>query len=174
MKRTVKVVAAIATIILGVGVLTTTHVVWDGGFPPGEIRIDVRNADGRPIEGAKLRVYRGGTRESAYGYPIMNHASGTDLVSDASGRLVAVQDKGGLQFGGRYWKLFGLITVGERGGPQFDCELTAPGYQPMTFDVWALFQSPYKMYEEFPKTKRVVNGEEVELPVYEQTITMSR
>ncbi|MEZ0265709.1 MAG: hypothetical protein ACAI43_13345 [Phycisphaerae bacterium] len=163
-------------VALGLGVLSylTTGVTWDGGFPSGEIRIDVRDAAGQPVHGAKLAVYRGGTPQLADGYPIANHTAGAELISDEAGRIVAVQERGGIQFGGHYWELFWCIPIGRHTGPRFDCEITAPGYPPVAFGLRRLFESPHTGYEKFPKTRRVINGKEEELKVFHQTFTLGR
>jgi hypothetical protein len=176
LRRLAKAFAIIVAIVLALAALSymTTGVVWDGGFPSGEIRISVRDSIGQPVPNAALHVYRGGTRQLAFGYPISNHTESSDVVSDESGRIIAMQERDGLQFGGHRWELFWIIPMGKRSGPKFDCELSAPGYQTATFEIWRLFQSPYTMYEEFPKTKRVINGKEQELKVYDQTFTLNR
>jgi hypothetical protein len=121
-----------------------------------------------------LQVYRGGTRQPAFEYPLDNHLPGQDLVSDGSGRITAVRKRGGLQFSGHAWQLFWLIPMGTTKAPDYDCEITAPGYKPCAFPVWRLFESPYHDYEEFPKTKLTADGEEIELPVYEHTFVLER
>jgi hypothetical protein len=168
----------VAIVICGVGFLAlasylTTSMNWDGGFPSGEFRINFRDTAGRPVKGAILRVYHGGTRDLAFGYPLDNHLEDHDLVSDESGRITAIRTNGRLQFGGHAWALFWIIPIGAK-GPEFDCQITADGYKPIDFRIRRLFESPYRSYEDFPKTKQKVHGEEVELKIYEHTFTLER
>jgi hypothetical protein len=176
LRRIGKAFATLIAIVLALAALSymTTGVNWEGGFPSGEIRINVRDSNGQPIPGAALHVYRGAPRQLAFGYPISNHTQQSGLVSDEMGRITAVHERGGLQFGGHRWELFWLIPMGKRSGPKFACELTAPGYQTAAFEIQRLFQSPYKMYDEFPKTKCVIDGKEEELKVYDQAFTLNR
>ena len=78
-----------------------------------------------------------------------------------------------MQFGGQGWELFWVIQIRDY-GPRYDCEITAEGFKPLKFEVWRLFKSPYKSHEDFPRTKLKVDGEEVEVPIYEHTFTLER
>ena len=109
----------------------------------------------------------------AFRYPLDNYLAGQALVSDESGRITALRRHGGLEFGGHAWQLFWVISMGAE-APQYDCEITAEGYKPLCFQIWRLFESPHKFYEDFPKTKRTVEGEEIELPIYEHAFTLER
>ena len=174
--RTAAIVTAICPFILGLTAVAsylTTCMVWDGGFLSGEIRIDIRDPQGQPISGAVLHVYRARTRQLALKYPLANHDSATGLASDAGGRIIAVQERDGLQFGGRCWHLFWIIPMGRCSRPYYDCELSAPGYHATKFEVWRLFDSPHAMYDEFPKTTRQINGEQQTLKVYEQKFVLT-
>src|SRR5262249_8691078 len=151
----------------------TTSVIWDGGFPAGEFRVDLRDSEGKPVKGAILRVYHGGTRDPAFKYPLDNHLADQELVSDESGRITAMRRYGGLQCGGHAWELFWVIPMGAK-APQYDCEITAEGFKPLNFRIRRLFESPHRYYEDFPKTKLKENGEEIELPVYKHTFTLER
>jgi hypothetical protein len=151
----------------------TTSVIWDGGFPAGEFRVNLRDPEGKPVKGATLRVFRGGTRELAFKYPLDNHLPGQELVSDDTGRIVAIRESGGLQFGGHAWRLFWVIPMGAK-APEFDCEITAQGFAPLTFRVNRLFESPHRYYEDFPKAKVNLGGRDIELPIYEHSFTLKR
>ena len=79
-------VAAIFVVVVGLLALAsrlTTSIVWDGGFPSGEFRLDVCDPHGEPVKGAMLRVYRGGTRVLSFRYPLDNHLA--DHVSRKPG-----------------------------------------------------------------------------------------
>jgi hypothetical protein len=78
-----------------------------------------------------------------------------------------------VQFGGFGWLLFWVIPMGAK-APQYDCEITAEGFKPLTFQVDRLFEMPHQSYENFPKSKRTIDGKEVELPVYEHSFTLER
>ncbi len=175
MKRTVTSAAILAAVVglLALASYLTTCVIWDGGFPSGEFRLNVRDPQGQPVKGAVLRVYHGGTRDPAFEYPLDNHMAGRDLVSDDNGRITAIRKRDGLQFGGKAWQLFWVIPMGAK-APEYDCEITAQGFKPLTFRVWRLFESPYTYYEDFPKTRLMVDGEEIELKIYEHSFTMQR
>ena len=151
----------------------TTSIRWDGGFPSGEFRVDVVGSSGQPVEGAVLSVYRSGTRELAEEYPLDDHITGRELVSDEAGRIVVLRRHGGSQFGGHAWNLFWLIRMGVQ-APKFDCEITAEGFEPLSFPVNRLFESHHKDYENFPKTTIQKDGEPVELPIYERTFTLKK
>jgi hypothetical protein len=175
MKRGAKiagVVVAVAGLLALLSYYTTTT-FRDGGFPSGEFRVNVQNPEGKPIKGAVLRVYRGGTSELATGYPLDTHVSGQELISDDSGRITAIRKEGGLQFGGRAWRLFWMFPMGAK-APEYDCEITGEGFRSLKFPVWQLFASPHRYYEEFPKTKLEVDGKELEVKIYEHTFTLER
>lgn len=151
----------------------TTSVIWDGGFPAGEFRINVRDSGGKPVKGASLKVFRGGTRELAFKYPLDNHLPDLELVSDDTGRITVIRQSGRLQFGGHSWQLLWVIPMGAK-APEFDCEITAQGFESLTFRVNRLFESPHRYYEDFPKTKVKLGGKEVELKIYEHSFTLNR
>ena len=147
---------------------------WDGGFPAGEFRVNVQGPDGKPIEGAALRIYHGGTRDLAFNYPLDNHVDGKGIISDENGRITAIRREGGLQFGGNKRYLFWMMEIKDKGPPQYDGEITAEGFQPLKFRINELFKSPHRFYEEFPKTQRDVDGNKIELPNYEHAYTLKR
>ena len=174
--KLIMMISAVAVAAVGLVALVsyrTTHVTWDGGFPAGEFRLYVRDPDGKPVKGAILCVYHDRTRDPAFEYPLDNHVAGQDLVSDENGRIIAVRRNGGLQFGGDAWQLFWVIPMGAK-APQYDCEITATGFKQFKFSVWRLFESPYRYFEDFPKTKLKVGSKEVKVPIYEHTFTLER
>lgn len=175
MKRPTKIALGVAGAagFLALASYMTTSIIWDGGFPSGEFRVNVRDPEGRPVRGAVLRVYHGRTRDLAAGYPLDNHRTGQELVSDDSGRITTIRKHGGLQFGGHAWRLFWVIPMGAE-APEYECEITAEGFRPLKFSVWKLFESPHRSYEDFPKTKLEVEGKEVEVKIYEHTFTLER
>jgi len=173
-RRWKSVAIAVAVIgFLAVASYYTTSHDWDGGFPSGEFRVNLHDQDGKPIEGASLRVYRGGTHDLAFKYPLDNHLAGQELVSDENGRITAVRKRGGLQFGGHGWFLFWIIPMGAK-APAYDCAITAAGFKPLKFEIRRLFESPYKYYENSPKTKLKLDAKEIELKIYEHDFTLER
>lgn len=151
--------------------LMTTSILWVGGFPTGEFRLKILDTHARPVKGAILRVYRGGTHDLAYGNPLDNHLPGQELASDERGVIVAYRKSGLPHFGGKAWKLFWVIPMGAK-APEYDCEITANGYEPVLFPFMRLFESRYKDYEQFPKTRLQVEGKEIEVPVYEHIFSL--
>jgi hypothetical protein len=150
--------------------ITTGH-YFDGGFPAGAIRMKVVDPTGKPVKGAFLRVYEGGTSDPAFKYPLDNYLTDRDLASDDEGRITAVRQSGRLQFGGFAWRLFWIIPMGAQ-APQYDCEITAAGFKPARFSVWRLFESPHRYYADFPKAKVKIGRNELELPLYEHSFTL--
>lgn len=145
--------------------------IWDGGFPSGEFRIHIRDPDGRPISGAVLRVYYGGTRELACGNPLENHQTGVELVSDENGRITVVQTRTTTQFGGYKWRLFWIIPMGTK-APEYDCETTAAEFRPAKFPVWKIFESAFESPTAIQGSLRDQDGNLMR--IYERTITLER
>ncbi len=115
----------------------TTAIQWDGGFPSGELRVILRDSEGKPVKGAILRVYRGGTRDLAFGWPVDNHVAGRDLIGDESGQIVAFHRSSGSDFGGHSWELFWVIPMGAK-APDYDCEISAKGFKRLNFSIYRL------------------------------------
>jgi hypothetical protein len=161
--------------ILAIASFVTTAGFWDGGFPSGEFRLTIKNANGQPIHGAVFHVFRGGTRELSFGYPFENHVAGRDIASDVGGQLTLIQPRSGLQFGGFSWKLFWLIEMGAK-VPKYDCEIIAPGYQAVEISVRQIVQAPPLMTtdSEIATTRIIRDGQPVELKIHERTITLEK
>lgn len=175
MRQHFKTTAVVAVVVglLALASFFTTSIFWVGGFPSGEFRLDVRNPEGLPVKGAVLRIYHGGTRDLAFKYPLDNHLADQELISNEKGRITGIREDGEMQFGGHAWRLFWIIPIGAK-SPQFDCEITADGYQTLKFPVSRLFESTHVYYEDSPKAKLNVMGKEIEVPVYAHTFTMAR
>jgi hypothetical protein len=156
----------------------TTNHNWDGGFPRGEFRIDVRDPEGKPVPGAVLRCTRRDTGERVPGFLFDNRASEQEPVSDATSRIVAVQPSGPILFGGEAWWLFWVIPMGAHERPKFDYHITATGFKPLKFPLEQLYEPPFRDRNKLPTTKIVRNDfgteTEIELPVSEHTFTLSR
>jgi hypothetical protein len=159
-------------VFLALASVITTFGFWDASLPSGEFRLTIRDADGKPVKGAILRIYRGGTREIAIHYPLENKEGGRAFVSDEKGRITALR-KSDWRFGGNVWHLFWLIPMGDK-VPEYDCEITAEAFKPLKFSARDLSRSPHQSHEDFPKTKIKIAGEEVILRIYEHTYTLGR
>ena len=168
-------VGSVVAILLILGLISyeTTQMIWDGGFPSGEIRLNVRNQSGAPVIGARLNVYDAKTGNHAFGYPLDDYVTTDSMLSDNNGRITAIRRLERLQFGGHAWKLWWLVPI-QSGYPEYKCEVVAPGYEIKKFKVEELFKNPYTLYEDFPKTRVQIAGEEVVLKVYENTIALER
>jgi hypothetical protein len=174
MKRRLKVVA-IAVGLVGLAAFAsyeTTNIIWDGGFPSGEFRLRVIDPEGKPVSGASLRVYEGGTGERAYEYPLDDYLPDHELVSGEDGTIIAHRKNGEMQFGGEAWRLFWLIPMGDK-APEYDCEITADGYATLRFPVNRVFKSPYKAYDQIPTTMLEADGKLTEVPIYENVFKLT-
>src|SRR4029079_19278101 len=125
-------VAAIGAVALLAGASwATTHEDWDGGFPAGVVRLEIRTTDGRPIPGAAFRVYQ------ADGKPIPDFSPflAPDGPADARGRLTVVQPHAGIMFGGRRWRLFWVVPMGATERPRLACEGATARVRPARGEV---------------------------------------
>jgi hypothetical protein len=167
------VLVGIAAAVAAAGLLTlaswaTTQEDWDGGFPAGVVRLEVRAADGRPVPGAAFRVYNQATGQPSPGYPFLDPAGPTD----AGGRLTVVQPHSGLQFGGHRWRLFWAVRMGDT-APRYECEVAAAGFRPVRIDLFDLFGSARRT-EDQVKVHWPAREREVELVVYEAAIVLEQ
>ena len=152
-----------------------TFEVWDGGFPAGVFRLTLRDSDGNSVNGAILRVYRGGTRELTYRRPFDNHIAEKDLISDENGQMTIVRSYDGTQFGGTVCHVFGVIHFSLGGGvPRYDCEITANGYKPYRFNAQRLFDSIEEHRDKLPETIIESEGQTLSLRLYDETLRLER
>ena len=166
-------VLELALIGLAVGVTAlasrlTTVEVWHAGLPSGEVRVQVRSSDGRPVPHATLAVFDASTGRPAVGYPFREP---TPATADERGRLVLTQPLKGVQSHGTRWRLFWVLPMGDLHPPRFDCEMAAAGFRPARMDVMALFRTELPA-DDLPRVKRDLGGWEVELPIREVTVTL--
>ena len=159
--------------LLGMLALASSMFVekWHGGFPSGQIRLSIVDQNGKPVPGTVLRVFKKGTREPAYGSPFAEYTESNLPTSDPSGEIVLLRAWGGYEFGGRTWYLFWIIEMGDT-VPKFDCELSHEGYQTLVIDLWEVFKSPYKSFEDAPKIEVTWDGEKLKVLVYENTFVL--
>jgi hypothetical protein len=167
------IVGAVIVVLLALASFATTSRWMDGRFPQGYFQLSLCDTDGKPVKAAVLRVYRGGTRNLAYGYPLANHLPNNEITSDESGHIVAIQKSNGFQFGGHAWELFWVIPMGAQ-VPEYDCEITAEGFKPLMFPVTQLFDAADNRLDDQPTVKVQVDGKEWELPSYEGNFNLVR
>jgi hypothetical protein len=173
-KRAAKNTAAVVGVVgfLVLASYETTSIEWVGGFPSAQFHVNVCDSEGKPIRGAVLRVYRSGTHDMASSYRLDDRLTGQEPASDDTGRITAIC-KYGLNFGGDSWRLLWIVPMGAQ-APKLDCEIAAPGFRPLNFPLWRLYESPHVSYGDFPKARLTMDGKEVELPIYEHTLTLER
>jgi hypothetical protein len=174
LRHTTKRVAVVALGAAGAAALlagaswATTQEQWDGGFPAGVVRLEVRAAEGRPVPGAAFRVYRADGQPSP-GYPFFEPGGPTD----AQGRLTVVQPHAGLQFGGRRWRLFWAIPMGVTGHPRFECEVAADGFRPVRVELFDLFAQA-RPTGQVATVDWPARATTTELAVYETTVFLEQ
>ncbi len=151
----------------------TTHIHGDGNWPSGALRLNVRDAEGKPIKGATFRIYHAGTRDLALERFHGSQADDKSLISNEDGRIVTFSPLSGYPTGFDSWRLFWLFPI-QTGTEGFDCEIRAEGFKPLLFDARLLFDQLYDDYKNFPRTKVKVKGEEFEGYVFEHTFTLER
>ena len=97
----------------------TPVVIWDGGFGDVEYRIKFVGVDGSPIPNVQLRVENDqGT--NYFHYPVTDYVDGRVPTSGDDGVLTFHHISNRPEFGGRYWKLFG-VCLGTCKSPAFTC-----------------------------------------------------
>ncbi len=166
-------VLELALIGLAIGALAlaswaTTVEDWHAGLPSGEVRLQIRGPDGRPVPQATLAVFDARTGRPATGYPFREP---TPATADGQGRLVLTQPLSGIQTNGTRWRLFWVVPMGDLHSPRFDCEVTAAGFRPARMDVMALFRTELPA-DDLPRVKRELGGWEVELRIRQVTVTL--
>ena len=172
-RRRIKRVAVMAlALLVGIGLLAaaswvTTQEDWDGGFPAGVVRLDVRTPDGQPIPAATFDTYDA-TGQSSGGYPFLQPIT----PGDANGLITVTQPRAGIQFGGHRWRLFWSIRMGDK-TPRYECEIAAPGFRARRLSVFELFASAHRT-EERVRFKWPERDRETELAVYDAIITLER
>jgi len=97
----------------------------DGNVPPWGIEVAVKDEAGRPLEGATLTLHprrRGG--------PV-------SVGTNSQGQAILMR-RHGQEYGGTVRRYFFFITVEDFDRPEYDCEVTCPGYLPAGFRLDAL------------------------------------
>ncbi len=124
-RKLVMVGIAVALLLLVINFLLFT-IIWDGGFPAIEYRVLLVDSEGKPVPEATMRVvYSDG--EPAVRYPVVQFDGSNAIRPDADGVFTFHQINSGLQFGGRYTKIFGILVRGNDSAPQYTCQFYAAG-----------------------------------------------
>lgn len=131
-KFTLKAIGAIA--LIGVVVSSQITTVWDGGFRRAEYRLRLLNQDGIPLDGLQMDVLNGVGKPAEH-YPVAEYFSAKPVLQNSEGEFVFHQTRDGIQFGGSYWKLFGLVTIGNRKAPSYVLRFSKDGrdYEELPF-----------------------------------------
>jgi len=165
-------VFTVVIVVWGLLAPTSTG-VWDGAFPPGEFHIVIEDPDGKPIPGAVFHVFGRGN-SLAYDYPIDNHSSSHELVSNEQGIIVALHKPQGIEFGGGCYVYFWFYEKCSE-GPEYFGQITADGYHDKDFSINELiFKPAYEEKTESVNSIVLENGEELEIPVYTITIVLEK
>ena len=170
------VAAALFVVIMGCVAFAsfrTTFGLWDGMFPSGEYRLRIQAENGMPVQGAILQVFEGGTKNAAFEYPIDNYVSVGNLISDEHGVIVALHTPGGFEFGGTCWNAFWIFPVCS-GGPEYDFQISADGYETIKFSTTDLFEPAYHDRSSGNTTVTLERGENVQIPIYELVFTLEK
>ncbi len=183
-KRLLLVVSALVFIVLILDVLTgrlTFHhpiVFWDGGYPSNQFRIRVTDSKGIPIAAATLGVVTK-SNEPVYGYPIEEFSEESQPQADNSGTIV-VHHTGGIEFGGSYRLLFGVIRWPPSWSdtlPEYYLHITAQGYRKKSLRYGDLMNyectvdSSPKVIRQVERRGKIVN---VSYGVVEKTVVLKR
>jgi len=128
---------------------------WDGRFPAGEFRVVVQDVEGRPVPGALLRRY----------------SSDVPSPTDVSGRIVVINDSGGVRFGGSRWDLFWVIPMGDQ-PPEYIWEVTADGFRRHRVRWSELNSAPQSKVQ--PTAVHEFRDRKVELQVFDVVVTLKR
>jgi hypothetical protein len=151
----------------------TTFGLWDGMFPSGEYHLKIQDKSGRPINGATLKVFEGGTKNVAFEYPIDNYLSEGGLVSNEQGVIVVLHKPRGFEFGGTCWNLYWVFAMCSD-GPEFDFQISADGYETIKFSTTDFFEPAYHNRSSGNTTVTLERGENVQIQIYELVFTLEK
>lgn len=110
----------------GISVVCTRY-FWDGNFEQTEYRFTFTDRSGKPLQGVELLVTDGDSNPFPE-YPITDYLPGNPLRSDVNGQLVCHHVCFGSEFGGRAYRLFWLIPMGDT-SPVFRCRFVLRGQE---------------------------------------------
>lgn len=148
--------------------------LWDGAFPAGEFHIKIQKHQGDPVQGAVMKVFEGGTKDIALGYPIDNFLSNKDLISNELGVIIALHEPQGIEFGGVCWKYL-LFFERCSDAPKYDAQVSADGYKTLDFSInEMLFNSGNEKSKIGTTSFTFESGEVTEIPKYEIVFTLEQ
>jgi hypothetical protein len=169
-------VAVIIVIVLFLGLVSigSTAGTGEGTLPLGEFHLKIVNQNGDPVSGAVLNIFEKNTQVSAFGFPVNNHKSSNDLISNEDGVIIASHIPEGFEFGADCFRLFWVFPMCDGGAPQFDFQVSANGYKNLVFSNADLFEPAYN--DQSSKNIRVTieTGETINVPVYELMFTLEK
>jgi hypothetical protein len=163
-------VAIVAFLALASYLTTTTS--WSTDFASGEFRLNIQEANGKPIKGAYLRIYHAGSDRLAFGFPLDNHVEGRDLVSDENGQVTAFRADSAHR-AGKAWTLFWVLPIGGE-APDYECEIGSGSHVPYRFAFDLLFKTPMTALSDLPRTRLNVDGRQVDVPVFERSFSLAK
>jgi hypothetical protein len=169
-------IAIVIAIVLFIGFVSigTTSGVGEGTLPLGEFHLKIVNENGDPVRGAVLNIFEKRTKEAAFGFPVNNHKSSGDLISNEEGVIIASHIPEGFEFAASCFRLFWVFPMCDGGAPQFDFQISANGYKNLVFSNADLFEPAYN--DKSSKNIRVTieTGEKINVPVYELMFTLEK
>jgi hypothetical protein len=120
-------VVVLGLILIVVGILTSSMVIWDGAFHQAEFRLHVVDEQGKPIGGVRIRVSSPKGR-TACGQPVFEY-QGEDLIGDDEGRFLFHHVVIGTEFSGHYKEYFGYFRFGTTEAPDYFCHVLKDGVE---------------------------------------------
>ena len=141
-------------------------IMWDGGFPTGEIRLRVCDPSGSPISGAQVDVYDGKARRVVRGPPLLMEDNQLPLLTDTNGEVIC--HSLGRGFGGVGRNLFWCIPIGFH-SPEYECRVSHQNYVSVRVRLFALLDPSNKSSS---TNNVVVFGQPEKMAVYASTVTM--
>jgi hypothetical protein len=122
------VILSILVGLLALTMLTTKHVVWDGGYSQAEFQLTFTDAGGKPIEGIELRA-EDEAGHNYYYYPVTDYLPGQVPKSNSSGEMVFHHVSNGVEFSGEDRCYLFVFWVTKRRGPMFVCRFLHQGQE---------------------------------------------
>jgi hypothetical protein len=108
------------SVLLAVGAITQTHVVWDGGFSRAEYQLVLTDSLRRPLSGVRLRVTDKSGNDS-FCFPITDYQKDKQLSSNRDGVITFHHAGVGTEFSGHYTEYLYWIRIGTTDAPDYFC-----------------------------------------------------
>jgi hypothetical protein len=99
---------------------------WDGGFGQAEFRLRFVDEEGAPVPGVQL-VVRDKNGARAYCYPVIDYQETMQPMSDDSGLMTFHHINLSPEYGGKCWRLFFVIPMGDCDPPVYTCHFMLAG-----------------------------------------------